>query len=73
MPKTLTADTIIRPAGSLPLFSALALRMAIVVAVWDQRRRTRRALGQLSDHQLRDIGLSYGAATTEARRPFWQG
>jgi uncharacterized protein YjiS (DUF1127 family) len=35
------------------------------------RGRTRRALESLSDHDLRDIGLSRADAWREARKPFW--
>ena len=40
---------------------------------WRQRFCTRQALKGLTEDQLRDIGLTYGEAYTEARRPFWQG
>lgn len=33
--------------------------------------RQRRDLEKLSEHQLRDIGVSQSAARTEAKRPFW--
>ncbi|MGI9371836.1 MAG: DUF1127 domain-containing protein [Hyphomicrobiales bacterium] len=38
------------------------------VAKW----RSRRQLEELSDHQLRDIGITYEDALTEARKPFWR-
>ncbi|MEC9342216.1 MAG: DUF1127 domain-containing protein [Pseudomonadota bacterium] len=34
-------------------------------------RRSRNALAQLSERQLRDIGISRDEAYREARRPFW--
>ena len=34
-------------------------------------RRSRRALMQLNDRQLRDIGVSRDEAYREATRPFW--
>lgn len=33
--------------------------------------RSRRRLGQLDDHLLRDIGLSSSAARREAEKPLW--
>lgn len=36
-----------------------------------ERRRQRRDLTELTDDQLRDIGLSRGEARREAARPFW--
>ncbi|MBY6006310.1 DUF1127 domain-containing protein [Salipiger bermudensis] len=57
----------------LPLLSAIALRTAVVLAKWSERQRTRKALGQLDDHLLRDVGLERHVAYKEARRMFWQG
>ncbi|MCG6857715.1 MAG: DUF1127 domain-containing protein [Salaquimonas sp.] len=34
-------------------------------------RRSRKALMQLSDRQLRDIGVTRDEAAREANRPFW--
>ncbi|MCV0397109.1 MAG: DUF1127 domain-containing protein [Rhizobiaceae bacterium] len=36
-----------------------------------ERYRTRRTLMDLSDHQLRDIGVTREEAWREASRPFW--
>ncbi|CRI59706.1 uncharacterized protein YjiS (DUF1127 family) [Pseudomonas sp. TE6288] len=36
------------------------------------RWRTRRALLQLEDYQLRDIGISWEQARHEASKPFWR-
>jgi uncharacterized protein YjiS (DUF1127 family) len=51
----------------------LAIRVAVVFAKWDHRRRSRIALSKLCNHQLRDIGISAHTALTEAQRPFWRG
>ncbi|MBI6923045.1 DUF1127 domain-containing protein [Pseudomonas putida] len=37
-----------------------------------RRWRTRRALLQLSDHELRDVGLSWQEARSEGCKPFWK-
>ncbi|MCB1333512.1 MAG: DUF1127 domain-containing protein [Roseivivax sp.] len=51
----------------------VALRMAVVFHKWAVRQRTRRQLGMLDDHILKDIGMDRRIAFTEARRKFWQG
>ena len=43
-----------------------------MVNVWRWRRRERRAIGQLDDHMLRDIGLNRLAAEQIAARAFWK-
>ena len=40
---------------------------------WLGRRRTRRALANLDDHQLRDIGLTRGTIDLEPVVWWWQG
>ncbi|MBV2361108.1 DUF1127 domain-containing protein [Thalassococcus sp. CAU 1522] len=57
----------------LPVLAGIALRVAVVLAVWSQRRRTRIALADLDAHMLRDIGIEPEIARAEARRPFWLG
>lgn len=37
-----------------------------------ERRRSRLALLEMSDEQLKDIGVSRGEAYGEASRPFWE-
>ena len=37
-----------------------------------ERRRSRRALLEMSDEQLKDIGLSRADVHFEANRPFWR-
>jgi uncharacterized protein YjiS (DUF1127 family) len=39
---------------------------------WAERSRSRRALAALSDHQLRDIGLTHVDVWGECRKPFWE-
>ncbi|QYK40008.1 MAG: DUF1127 domain-containing protein [Paracoccaceae bacterium] len=62
------------PAQSRPMppLAAVLFRVAQVVAGWEERRATRRALSQLDPHMLRDIGLTPEARTAEADKPFWQ-
>ncbi|MEO9514708.1 MAG: DUF1127 domain-containing protein [Paracoccaceae bacterium] len=47
------------------------LSVAVLVAKWQEIRRTRRALTALDDHILKDIGLTQHQAHRESRRHFW--
>lgn len=38
-----------------------------------RRHRSRQLLAQLDGHLLKDIGVSYTEAETEANKHFWQG
>jgi uncharacterized protein YjiS (DUF1127 family) len=58
-------------AGESDLWRQLA-RLVGLVGLWHERARQRRALAQLSDAQLRDIGISRSAARQEASQPFWR-
>lgn len=40
--------------------------------VWQRRSSGRRELTKLSDHMLKDIGISRADAWHEAKKPFWQ-
>ena len=39
---------------------------------WAERARQRRALRELSDHMLKDLGITRYDAEFEARKPFWR-
>ena len=39
---------------------------------WRERSRSRRELMRLTEHQLKDIGLSRHDAESEFQKPFWQ-
>jgi uncharacterized protein YjiS (DUF1127 family) len=39
---------------------------------WHDRARERRALMEISDQMLRDLGISRADACREAARPFWR-
>jgi uncharacterized protein YjiS (DUF1127 family) len=43
-----------------------------LLLIWQQRARDRRQLESLSDHMLRDIGLSRADVFAEASKPFWR-
>jgi uncharacterized protein YjiS (DUF1127 family) len=46
-------------------------RVAETGLVWTDRARQRRQLAALSDHMLRDIGLTRADAWAEVDKPFW--
>ena len=50
--------------------SALA-RLAARLLAAEALARSRRRLGRLDDHILRDIGLTRDQAESEAQRPIW--
>jgi uncharacterized protein YjiS (DUF1127 family) len=56
----------------LPPLSRSLLRLTLIVVTWEMRRRTRRDLGNLTAHMLRDVGLDPMIAATEAAKPFWR-
>lgn len=47
-------------------------RVSDVLKLWRQRTRSRNQLGNLTEGQLRDIGLSRADAVVEANKPFWR-
>ena len=61
-----TAAILWTRCGSL---SGAALRL---LRRWAHRRRSRLDLADLSDRQLRDIGVARDLALEEARKPFWR-
>ena len=48
-------------------------RLARTLLLWHERARQRRHLQSLSDHMLRDIGLTRADVLAEADKPFWVG
>ena len=47
-------------------------RAVDLLLLWQQRARDRRQLASLSDHMLRDIGLTRADVFAEASKPFWR-
>jgi uncharacterized protein YjiS (DUF1127 family) len=69
------AHRAIVPTPEVDLRSAVRrglIRVAEAFLAWHDRARERRALMQLSDHMLRDIGISRAEAQGEAAKPFWR-
>jgi uncharacterized protein YjiS (DUF1127 family) len=48
------------------------LRVVAVIEMVMERRRSRHVLLEMSDEQLKDIGLCRSEAYREANRPFWR-
>lgn len=46
-------------------------RFRATLALWMDVARARRALAQMDDHRLADLGLTRAQATVEAKRWFW--
>ncbi|MBE2275955.1 MAG: DUF1127 domain-containing protein [Rhodobacteraceae bacterium] len=57
----------------LPPVSRLLVEAGLLLARWDDRRRTRNALTRLDAHLLSDIGLTSVGRDMESARPFWRG
>jgi len=65
-----------RHAAAIRAAAALAawwLRGGDTFLTWLERYRQRRALGTLSDHMLKDLGLSRSDAGRETGKRFWEG
>ena len=43
-----------------------------VLLLWQQRRRERRKLGALSDHMLKDLGVTRADVDGETHKAFWR-
>jgi uncharacterized protein YjiS (DUF1127 family) len=57
--------------SALPAASGLGRLPLPPLARWWRTRRERQQLLELSDHMLRDVGLTQAQARHEAARPFW--
>ena len=58
--------------GIAGAFAAWPLRAGDTLLLWLERFRQRRALGSLSDHMLKDLGLSRSDAGHESGKRFWE-
>lgn len=73
-----SGDIIVLPAKPRPrrqprrIPASLLPRMLDVLLTWQERARERRHLLSLSDHALKDVGLTRADLEGEAARPFWQ-
>src|SRR3954470_13106313 len=67
-----------RQAALLRLYSAAdavmiwSLRVGERLQLWQERYRQRRALGTLSEHMLKDLGMSRADTGRETGKRFWE-
>lgn len=47
-------------------------RVALCIQQWQHNRRSRLHLAELSDYQLKDIGISRSERQHELDKPFWR-
>jgi uncharacterized protein YjiS (DUF1127 family) len=72
--RLLTTETV----RLLPQWLAIRDRPARGALSWDnlraawRRYRSRQNIAQLDGHMLKDIGVSFAEAETEANKPFWR-
>lgn len=59
-------------ARPLPPLSRVAVTLALAIATWELRHRTRKQLVHLTQDQLGDVGLDQISAQAEAAKPFWR-
>jgi uncharacterized protein YjiS (DUF1127 family) len=52
--------------------ASLHQRVALTVALWRQRTRTRRFLAEIDARSLTEAGISPAAAAYESGKPFWR-
>jgi uncharacterized protein YjiS (DUF1127 family) len=65
-----------RHAAAIRFAAAFArgtLSAADTLLLWMERYRQRRALVMMSDHMLKDLGLSRSDAGREGGKRFWEG
>ena len=72
MPRAVSQTLLLPPMATLPPLSRLLVGLALTLARWEDRRRSRRSLARLDGHMLRDIGLGASTAQTECQKPFWR-
>jgi uncharacterized protein YjiS (DUF1127 family) len=57
--------------GMVRAATVASIRVPDILFGWHERASQRRALSMLTDHQLKDIGISRADAVREAAKPFW--
>ena len=59
--------------ATIPAISQVALKVAHVTMVWNDRTKARRILRNLDKARVHDLGLTTDQIYLEARKPFWKG
>jgi uncharacterized protein YjiS (DUF1127 family) len=65
-----TLHLLVLSRRALPSFGWLALSSTL--ALWRERRRSRRQLADLDSRALADIGVSHAEQWAECCKPFWK-
>ena len=73
MPRAAAEPMSLAQLAGLPPVSRLLVEVAFLLGRWEDRRRTRMALGRLAPHLLADIGLTAAHRDAEGLKPFWRG
>jgi len=68
---TFSTDTTGASMRSSGARTSTLLRVISMIEMAVERRRSRMALMEMSEAQLKDIGISRSEAYREANRPFW--
>lgn len=58
--------------ATIPFTSVMALKVAHLVLVWNDRQKARTILRNMDQHRLDDLGQTRDAVYLEARKPFWR-
>ncbi|GHA46226.1 hypothetical protein GCM10008927_09290 [Amylibacter ulvae] len=56
---------------TLPALATLAINIAHVIVVWNDRAKGRKVLRNMSPEQLADIGITSAQAGQECQKRFW--
>ena len=66
-------QTSIKQKVSIQYFIKLKIELSLdMIQLWIDRHHQRRQLAQLSEHMLKDIGLSQADIYSEIHKPFWK-
>ena len=64
--------TAARPRRDVGQRDSLVARIARALAAWQRRARERAQLADMSERELRDIGLTSAESAREDAKPFWR-
>ena len=65
-------ENVQRRARFLPALIARIGEFRTTLAVWRKRVRYRRALAQMGERELADIGVCWSQIAEEVNKPFWR-
>lgn len=70
---TMSSASLPAPADAKRTLTALPRILVDILLMWQERAFERRALREMDDRMLKDIGISATDADREGRKPFWRG